>query len=445
MSERTKALHQAASTLKKNPGRVDSLVKAAAMRIVPAGHYASGKAKEMAEAAIKKLKEPRGFAGASLSTKSSKFFKEASDKSKEGNPTAALTAIGAANGGALGYVARSDMANKRVKSHDARRSFAATKAGSPIEKNLADSAKRLRRMKPTVGRLARRAGVVGALTGAALGAASGMKKEAAAKHPARRSEHLMPKGAPIPAGAKDVSAKVVAARRARKAGIAGAVVGGLVGGASALAHRSKAHLEKKAAEKKKVSVGQAAVWGGTAVGLRRYLKDGKKVSQGLKTQAKYIQDKGGRISPMDVRMAIDSVKKPLARRAGKAALKGGLAGAALAVGVNKLTGSRLQKQAAAMIKRDGVKHRKGTPGSAAATMAGVGGGSLLAANFGSYKASKLEGLGVSRASILKGVPKQMALSGAVGYVYGRARSHFRKKRGEVDTSHADFKKLKAGK
>lgn len=591
MSESTKALHQAASTLKKNPGRVDRLVKEAALRIVPAGRYASGKAKEMAEAAIKKLKEPKGFGGADLSTKSTKFFKEASDKSKE------VAAVGgtAASGGLVSAVLANDRAKARVSSHDANKSFNAMKKGSPIERNLAASAKRARRLAPAVKKVTGRAGAVGALAGAALGALS-MKKEAAAKDvkeavgkttagaavgaavgaaaggaastyagsrrrfalyrsgdylekhhdlnvkngskfkksltrgsragalaglaagaisaakgiKARhektaaakpvlhKGQHLMPKGAPIPAGAKDVSPRAVAKARAIKGGKAAAVVGGVAALAAAAKHR----MEKKASEKKPndhVSVAKAAIAGAGAAGLRRYAKDGKTALRGLRTQVKYIAEKGGRIGPIDVHMALKSLAKPMDRRARLSGLKGGALAAAAAVGINKLKDHRkanlqkqaetvgsqgdremkkvvaskgkqgntslqpgadkkpvktptksknpLAKQAAEMIERNGVKHRKGTPGSAAAIMGGVSGGLTAAANLAAYKTAKKHALGevISRRTILKGVPQQAAYNAAIGYAYGKIRSHFRKKRGEVDTSRADFAKLKAGK
>lgn len=483
--------------------RVSALVKAAGLRIVPASHYTRGKARDITEAAIKKLKEPKGFAGADLSTRSTKFFKEASDRSKEVGKDALITAAGAANGGALGYVARADMANNRIKNHDARKGFSAMKSGSPIEKNLADSAKRVRRMKPAVGRLARRAGAVGALAGAALGALS-MKKEAAAKPVVHKGQHLLPKGAQIPAGAKDVSPKAVLKSRAGKAG----KVLVAVTGAAALAGAAKHRLEKKASQKDgkgHLSVGGAVTAGAGYAAARRYSIDGLKAIAGLKAQAKYIRDKGGRIAPIDVRMAMDSFKKPLARRVGKAALKGGALAGAAAAGVNKLMdnhkakarkaarmqkqaetvgsqGSKemkklvnsngkkghmalqpgadkkpvktptksknpLAKQAAEMIVRDGVKHRKGTPGSAAATMAGIATGLTAGNNIAAYRVAKKHALGevISRRSILKNVPQQAALNAAYGYAFGKIRGHFRKKRGEVDTSPAAFAKLKAGK
>lgn len=479
--------------------RVSALVKAAGLRIVPASHYTRGVARDITEAAIKKLKEPKGFAGADLSTRSTKFFKEASDRSKE------VAAIGgtAASGGLVSAVLTSDRAKARIDSQDARKTFGAMKNGSPVERNLAASAKRARRLAPAVKKATGRAGAIGALAGAALGALS-MKKEAAAKPAIHKGQHLLPKGAQIPAGAKDVSPKAVLKSRAGKAG----KVLVAVTGAAALASAAKHRLEKKASQKDgkgHLSVGGAVTAGAGYAATRRYSIDGLKAIAGLKAQEKYIRSKGGRIAPIDVRMAMDSFKKPLARRVGKAALKGGVLAGAAAAGVNKLMdnhkakarkaarmqkqaetvgsqGSKemkklvnsngkkghmalqpgadkkpvktptksknpLAKQAAEMIVRDGVKHRKGTPGSAAATLAGVAGGLTAATNFAAYKAAKKHALGevISRRSILKNVPQQAALNAAYGYAYGKIRGHFRKKRGEVDTSHADFKKLKAGK
>lgn len=477
MSESTKTLHQAASTLKKNPGRVNDLVKQAAMRIVPAGQYASGRAKKIAEEAIKKLKAPRGLNGTDVSTKSTRFFKEASDKSKEVAKDAVITAGTAASGGALGYGIRSDLAKSRVTGHDNRKSFQAMKAGSPIEKNLVDSAKRVRRMQPAVGRLARRAGAVGALAGAALGVANGMNKKAAA--PAvHKTVKVLPKGHPA-VSAKDVSPKAVLKRRAGKAALAVGVAG--------LVASSAKHLQKKAEDK--ASVGSMAALGASAAALRRLGKDTKTGVIGLNKQMKHIASKGGHIRPINVRMAVDSLKKPIAKRVGKAALKGGAVGALAAAGLNKMMskkadtvgdkGSRemkkvvesggksgsmaqmggsdkkavkspvkgknpLLKQAAEMIVRNGKKHRNGTPGSAAATFAGVNAGLQVMNNVSTNAGAAKLGLGseVARLKLLNKVPAAAAGGAAVGYIYGKTRSHFRKKRGEHDTNPSTFRSLK---
>ena len=63
MTEGTKALNSAVSTLKKNPGRIGRLVKAAQFLIVPPKQYSKGKARELAEAAVAKLKTKRGLNG----------------------------------------------------------------------------------------------------------------------------------------------------------------------------------------------------------------------------------------------------------------------------------------------------------------------------------------------------------------------------------------------
>jgi hypothetical protein len=591
MSEGKKTLHQAASTLKKNPSRIDRLVKEAAMRIVPAARYATGNAKKMAEQAIAKLKEPKGFGGADLSTKSSKFFKEASDKSRE---VMGSGAIGAAVTGGAAALAERARTKRVVSGHVVHQHYRALRADKgSMEGRMADTAKRNRRLGGLAGRNASRAGKIGAIVGGALGAAAALKKEAsdktrdaaltvvgagagataghlaarirgeskvldrvsnatmrdlksdrsishsldrqstyerrggklvskakgkarlvgaaigaasalaagklekkaAAKPVIHKGQHLLPKGAPIPAGAKDVSPKAVLKGRVNKAG---KVAVGLAAGA-ALAGAVKNHLEKKAAKndgKGHLSVSGATLAGAGYAASKRLGKDSQKAQEGLKAQIKHIQSKGGRIAPIDVRMAVDSLKKPLARRAGKAALKGGALGAAAAAGLNKLmdnhkatarknarlqkqagetVGSQadreinkvvaskgkkgntslqpgkdkgpLKKQAAEMIERNGVKHRKGTPGSAAATMAGIATGLTAGNNVAAYRAAKKHALGevISRRSILKGVPQQAVLNAAYGYAYGRIRSHFRKKRGEVDTSPAAFAKLKAGK
>lgn len=501
----------------KNTDRVGQLAKAAAMRILPAAQYASGSARKIAEEAIKKMKAPRGLNGADVSTKSSKFFKEASEKSKEVATGAAVTAGAAAAGAlagravgrkALGAAATDHAAAARTRSASKAwdrgavpNTLRTARVGARAEKQVL-STKNLRAA-------GRKGGKIGALVGAtaALGslARSKMEKKAARAVVPHKGAHLLPKGAAIPAGAKDVSPKAILKGRVNKAGR----VGVAVAAAATLAAGAKKHLEKKASRKDgkgHLSVGGAAVAGAGYAAGRRLKKDGIKMTEGLKAQAKYIQSKGKSINQMDVRMALDSFRKPIARRAAKAAVKGGALAGVAAAGLNKLMdnhkakarkaarmqkqaetvgsqGSRemkkvvksqgkkgsmalqpgadkkpvkkpvkgknpLLKQAAEMITRNGVKHRKGTANSAAATFGAVNAGMALGNNIVARSAAnKFGGPAaeiIGRNALTHGVPRAAVTGAVAGYLYGKVRGHFRKKRGEQDTPHAEFAKLKKG-
>ena len=99
-----------------------------------------------------------------------------------------------------------------------------------------------------------------------------------------------------------------------------------------------------------------------------------------------------------------------------------------------------------MIQRDGKKYRKGTPGSAATNMGAFNTGAQLANNVAAIQGAKHLGIPTGgRAAYMKDLPKA-AVGGAVaGYLYGKARDHFRKKRGEESLNHSDFAKKKAAK
>lgn len=439
MTEGTKALNSAVSTLKKNPGRVGRLVKAAKLLIVPPKQYSKGKARELAEAAVAKLKAKRGLNGVvgegagSFSDKA--LQKKAEDKKGAGyaaaggavgagvgramareyqkntiiirgsdrtirqiqagkpsskiraqtpvfNRRAAKTLKGAGRLGALAGVATGAVAGlgvRKVKNqmekkavdkktqdralaasavgsgaalggvltHDAKKSRVTSRMGTKgaykhmgdpsvegAEKRLANSAKTLRRMGKPLRRAGIKGAIVGGLAGAALGAAH-LKKEAAAKPAVIPKQEFLGKGK-IPA-AKDVSPKAVLKRKVGKVAL------GVAAGA-ALAGVAKKHLEKKAEEKsKKTSVAGLATLGAGVAGARRFVKDSNKFIKGTVQQAAHIERNGGKIGPMDIRAAMESGVRPILRRAGRATLKGAAVGALGAAALNKLRSKKESK------------------------------------------------------------------------------------------------------
>lgn len=237
-----------------------------------------------------------------------------------------------------------DMEAARKKRNEAKKSqsqktWESMKRRDAIRGSGRTSPKAARIMKLKNG--ARKVALGGALAAgaASLGASvyHGMKKQAAAKPAIIPKQEFLGKGK-VPANAKNVSPKAVLARKAGKVAL------GVAAGA-ALAGAAKKRLEKKAEEKrKKISVVGAAALGATAAGGHRYVRDGVKFVKGVVQQAQHIQSKGGHIGPMDVRMALDSGARPIARRMGKAALKGAAVGALGAAALNKLRGHKKESK-----------------------------------------------------------------------------------------------------
>ena len=440
MTEGTKALNSAVSTLKKNPGRIGRLVKAAQFLIVPPKQYSKGKARELAEAAVAKLKAKRGLngvVGEGAGSFSDKALQKKAEDKKGAGYAATVGATGAAAGWAMGrdiqkhknimrssgrnivqmnkgvplskVYGRADTFDRRaartvkgagrrgaligavtgavaglgarkvekamekkavdkktqdralaasavgsgaalggVLTHDAKKSRVTSRMGikgaykhmrdpsvEGAEKRLANSAKTLRRMSKPLRRAGIKGAIVGGLAGAALGAAH-LKKEAAAKPAVIPKQEFLGKGN-IPAGAKDVSPKAVFKRKAGKVAL------GVAAGA-ALAGVAKKHLEKKAEEKsKKTSVAGLATLGAGVAGARRFVKDSNKFIKGTVQQAVHIERNGGKIGPMDVRAAMESGVRPILRRAGRATLKGAAVGALGAAALNKLRSKKDSK------------------------------------------------------------------------------------------------------
>ena len=115
MTEGIKALNSAVSTLKKNPGRIGRLVKAAKLLIVPPKQYATGKAKEAIDAAVAKLKAKRGLNGV-VGEGAGPFSDKALQKkaADEGKKVALGAAGGALAAHALTSPSRSAEVNHRI-------------------------------------------------------------------------------------------------------------------------------------------------------------------------------------------------------------------------------------------------------------------------------------------------------------------------------------------
>ena len=510
MSESTKALNSQVSTLKKNPGRIGRLVKAAKLLVVPSHQYA-GKAKKLVDEAIKKLKAKRGLNGVTgegagpFSDKAMKKVHDAQGHKKEAmeqkTKDRALAASAVGSGAALGGVLTHDAKKSRIASRVATKGAYKHMGDSSVagaEKRLARTSKVMTRMGKPLRRAGVKGAIVGGLAGAALGAAhlkkeaearafdptkfkahdfdhkpfrktvrnstkkvaakgrigkglavagaalgaasyaavkangvrgAHLKKEAAAKPAVIPKQEFLGKGK-IPAGAKDVSPKAVLKRKAGKVAL------GVAAGA-ALAGVAKKHMEKKAANKKEgqSNIPGMALAGGGLAYARRGAKDAATMSRGLSKQMDHIKKKGGHITQMDVKMAVDTFKKPMARRALKAAGKGVAVGALAGAALDKLNKRGLKKKAAELIHHKGEDIRRGTIGSAAKKMA-VGAG-LAGAAGGAMVAGPAGALAGGLYGALQG--------GLLGGGYGMVRSAFRAQDKERSMSPTEFDKLKAKK
>lgn len=428
MTEGTKALNSSVSTLKKNPGRIGQLVKAAKLLIVPPKQYATGKTRQALDAAVSKLKTKRGLNGVvgegagPFSDKAMNMEKKAVDKSTRDKALAA-TAVG--SGAALGGVLTHDAKKSRITGRMGTKGAYKHMNDSSVagaEKRLANSAKTLRRMGKPLKRAGIKGAIAGGLVGAALGAAH-LKKEAAMPAVTPKQEFLG-KGA-IPAGAKDVSPKAVLSRKAVKVGKIAAGVAGV----ALLAGEAKKRLEKKAEEKKKSNVVGAAVGAGAVASTVRDAKDTGKALRGLGKQFKHMSSKGYTPSPIEAKMALNTFKKPISRRAMKAGAKGAVVGALAGAAYDKLKGHK--KSAAAKIQDKGKTTRRGTVTSAAAGMGGLQG--TLAA-IASRKTPK---------KMAESVVRNAFHGASLGGTYGVARKGLRTVRGEKSMYPREFDKKKS--
>lgn len=244
-----------------------------------------------------------------------------------------------------------DMEAARKKRNEAKKSqsqktWESMKRRDAIRGGGRTSPKAARIMKLKSG--ARKIALGGALaaSAASLGAAvhQGLKKEAAAKPAVIPKQEFLGKGK-IPAGAKDVSPKAVLKR---KGGKVGKIALGVAAGA-ALAGAAKKHLEKKAADKPKnpkdkgSHIPGMAMAGAGAAHAVRTAKDGKVAIKGVQKQIKHMASKGYSPSAMEARMALDSFKKPMARRAWKAAGKGAVVGALAGAAMDKMRSKKDSK------------------------------------------------------------------------------------------------------
>ncbi|EBX1873603.1 hypothetical protein DRD23_08890 [Salmonella enterica subsp. enterica serovar Enteritidis] len=280
MTEGTKALNSAVSTLKKNPGRIGRLVKAAQFLIVPPKQYSKGKARELAEAAVAKLKAKRGLNGV-VGEGAGSFSDKALQKKAEDKKGAGYAAAGGAVGAGVGRAMAREYQKDTITIRGSDRTIRQIQAGKPSSKIHAQTPVFNRRAAKTL----KGAGRLGALAGVATGAVAGlgvrkvknqMEKKAVDKktqdralaasavgsgaalggvltHDAKKSRvtsRMGTKGAykhmanPSVEGAeKRLANSAKTLRRMgkplRRAGIKGAIVGGLAGAALGAAHLKK--------------------------------------------------------------------------------------------------------------------------------------------------------------------------------------------------------------
>lgn len=436
MTESTKTLNSTASTLKKNPGRVGRLVKAAKLLIVPPKQYATGKTKELLDAAVKKLKAKRGLNGV-VGEGAGPFSDKALQKVAE-RSTGDKIAIGAAGGAVAAHAiagprvsSKVDRTVDRMMKRKNKKDMATILQGKKPKSTVIDMANRAERrlgkvVRKHLGRTTLKGGLAGAAAGAAY--ALGHKKEAMEQKnkdralaatavasgaalggvlnhdsaKARTNQRLAIKGnARYTRTGESIETRLARSAKTqrrmvkplRRAGIKGAIVGGLAGAAL-----GAAHLKKEAGEDMKDLIKEA----GSILASRT-------VQQRAQQAFKHFKDK-------DVRVAA------LKRAAKTGALAGGIAGAGAVVTKKN---DQLKKQAAELVIKDGKKYRKGTVSSAANTMAAVN-GALRAVGKGG----------------VKGVAKAALNGGMLGGAYGTVRGANRLRKGEVSLSADEMKKVR---
>lgn len=294
MTEGTKALNSSVSTLKKNPGRVGRLVKAAKLLIVPPKQYTLGKAREIAEAAVAKLKAKRGLngvVGEGAGPFSDKVLQKKAEDKKGAGYAAAVGVTGAVAGRAMGR----DIQKSKNITRSYGRNIKQMEKGVPLSKVYGRADTFDRRAARTVKGAGRRGALIGAVAGAVAGLGARkiekqMEKKAVDKktqdralaasavgsgaalggvltHDAKKSRvtsRMGTKGAykhmanPSVEGAeKRLANSAKTLRRMgkplRRAGIKGAIVGGLAGAALGAAHLKKEAevIDMDAARKKR--------------------------------------------------------------------------------------------------------------------------------------------------------------------------------------------------
>lgn len=467
MTECKKALNSTVSTLKKNPDRVARLAKMAGFRIVPPSHYATGATRKSLEDAVSKLKGKRGLngvvgEGTGPFAKSDSLPKQATlMKAAGAKADTAATAAGAGLGAAAGYKigkatqhAKQDLrVDMRSLSAGSRR-FA--KDGDHFKKSWAGEKFR-RRAAHTVETAtkngARRGGLVGAAAGglAALAAKRSLEKKAMDKKTKDRAlaasavtsgaalggvlthdkakanvktRHAIKENARAAKYTNGAERAVGFTRRLarsarvdrnmvkplRRAGIKGAVAGGLVGAAL-----GAAHLKKEASDNRH-AVTAGAVAGGTAAGMavgrkigRQKATERENVKKVLRTHKlrhavrekhtvkrdfdRFLKDRdavrnarySGAQSSHNMSTAHiltrHNAEKAIARGTKRGGVKGALAGAAIGAGIG--AAAHMKKQAglgaAYMNKEAGEKTRHA---------AAAAGGALVGATLASDSQAK---------------------------------------------------------
>lgn len=424
MTESTKTLNSSASTLKKNPGRIGRLVKAAKLLIVPSHQYTSGKAKKLVDEALKKLKAKRGLNGVTgegagpFSDKALGIKKEAMEQK---NKDRALAATAVASGAALGGVLNHDSAKARTNQRLAIKGNARyTRTGESIETRLARSAKTQRRMVKPLRRAGIKGAIVGGLAGAALGAAH-LKKEAGMNNLVKEaasvlaSRTVQQRAQQAFKHFKDKDLRVASLKSAAKKG---AVAGAVVAGGTAVTKKNE-QLKKQAAELvikdgkkyRKGTVASAANKMALVGGVANTLKGGN-----LKSLAKHVVGSGLTGAAYGTARGANRLRK------GEVSLT--------AAEMKKVKG--LSKKAAELIHHNGEAIRRGTIGSAAKKMA-VGAG-LAGAAGGAMAAGPIGAVAGGLYGALAG--------GAHGAAYGILRGALRSQDGEKSMTPEEFDKLK---
>ena len=423
MTEGTKALNSSVSTLKKNPGRVGRLVKAAKLLIVPPKQYTLGKAREIAEAAVAKLKAKRGLngvVGEGAGPFSDKVLQKKAEDKKGAGYAAAVGVTGAVAGRAMGR----DIQKSKNITRSYGRNIKQMEKGVPLSKVYGRADTFDRRAARTVKGAGRRGALIGAVAGAVAGLGARkiekqMEKKAVDKktqdralaasavgsgaalggvltHDAKKSRvasRMGTKGAYKHMGDHSVegaekrlanSAKTLRrmGKPLRRAGIKGAIVGGLAGAAL-----GAAHLKKEAG-----------------------VLNSRTVQQRAQQAFQHYKNRDARVA------ALKAAGK-------KAAIVAGVAGAGAAVTKKN---EQLKKQASELVIKDGKKYRKGTVASAANKMSVVGG-----------VVNTLKG------GNLKSFAKHVVKGAVAGGAYGTVRGANRLRKGEISLSAEEMKKLRS--
>jgi hypothetical protein len=407
MTEGNKTLNSSVSTLKKNPGRVGRLVKAAKLLIVPPKQYASGKAKDVLDAAVKKLKAKRGLngvVGEGAGPFSDKALEKAAADKKSAGYAAAVGATGAAAGMAVGR----DLQKHKAIVHGHSRNLRQLNKGTSLSKVYDRAETFNRRAARTVKGAGRRGALIGGVAGALTGLAAG-KLEKKAEDEGKKVLAGAVGGAiganalASPVRAAKVDGRITRMNRrkrdsdfkkvlsgvrpkrdslkfdetaGRRMGKAvrrnirhttgkGAAAGAVLAGAAALARNMKkeASMNKEAVSKgtKDKALAATAVGSGAALG-GVIAHDAKKsrITSRVSTKGAYKHMGQSAVDGAEKRLAANAktlrrMSKPLKGAGIKGAIAGGLAGAALGAAHLKKEASVLNSRTVQQRASEGFK------------------------------------------------------------------------------------------